>query len=104
LSIQSGDLRSNIERISNLDSVRRIERDQSAQDFGQKERDANRNRGNPHHAPISDEEPHDVVDVSSAYHASDTENDTGETAPTVKPSSVPVPPTPAPDHHLDIKV
>ena len=72
MSIQSGDLRSNIERIHHLDTVRRIERDQRAQDFGQKERDANRNRKKPSHASISEEEPQDVVDVSSAYHPPET--------------------------------
>ena len=104
MSIQSGDLLTPIEHINNLDTVRRIEPNQSTKEFGQKERDAKRNRKNPHHAPVPDEDPHDVVDVSSAYHVPDTDSATDDTVPGVQRPTIPVPSPPAPDHHVDIKV
>src|SRR5262245_7455008 len=101
MSIQSGDLRANVERVGMIETVQRIERDQNVQEFKHKERDAKRNRRNPHHAAASEEEPHDVVDVSSAYHTPDTDIGKRPADPTVK--SPPAHPTHS-DHHIDIKV
>ena len=100
----SGDLLSPIERVRTLDTVRRIERDQNAQEFGQKEQGSNQNRRNTPHSPASDEEPQDVVDVSSDYHATETAPALKDAVSSADPSPIRSQPPPDSEHHLDIKV
>jgi hypothetical protein len=104
MSIQPGDLRVSIERTGAVDTIRRIERDQSAQEFGQKEKDSNRKHKNAPHASGFEEEPQDVVDVSSAYHPPEIVSSPGDPHPETRRSESRILPSTESNHHIDIKV
>lgn len=111
------DLRTITERISGPDAIRRVERDESAQNFGQRNRDKN-SGGKPSSQPdAEDESPHDVVEVSADYHPSHLPPPSPLVSP-ASPALLPArrarasnatgakdtpPPTPT-ERHIDIQV
>lgn len=101
MSIQSGDLSAHIERVGLTESVLRVERDQRIDGDGQKEKDNERGRKPPHHAPPAEEDPHDVVEVSRDYHAAESH---GSVHPAIDRPSARAQSAPNSHPHLDIKV
>ncbi len=115
MSVEPGSLRTAVERIPAPDSIRRVERDKSGQEFGQKNRDA---RQNGKHFPgeaADPETPQDVVDLSGDYHHEGTALPVPVVPPlepsTLKRAGTPASirtlrpaPNPPPERHIDIQV
>ncbi|HZP80291.1 MAG TPA: hypothetical protein VFB21_01515 [Chthonomonadaceae bacterium] len=109
------DLRTIVERISGPDAIRRVERDESAQNFGQRHRDRNSGGKRPPQQEAEDESPQDVVEVSADYHPAHLPP---PLVPPASPSLLPArrarasnakgadaAPSPAPtERHIDIQV
>lgn len=114
MSVEPGPIRTAVERITGPDFVRRVERDEGAQEFGQKNRDS-RQGGKRQPAPSDDlTAPQDVVDLSADYHAPGTPHAPAPPAPALPPGkqarlpSAPrvllSPAQDSPDRHIDIQV
>lgn len=109
MSIQPGDLRPGIERLSDVHYVRRVERDAEAQEFGQKNQGERKKGQRPDEEAPEAEAPRDVVEVRGEAHLSEW---TGVPAsPLPRPDRLPaasdtrqLPPSASPDRHIDIKV
>jgi hypothetical protein len=66
MSLESEPLRLPLERITDSDFLHRVQRDERAKDFGQKQQHDSRGGKHSDH-PAEEETPQDVVDVSEDY-------------------------------------
>jgi hypothetical protein len=99
-----------LDRISGPEVVHRVERDESAQEFGKKNRDERNNRKRRPTEAADLDTPQDVVDLSADYQSeASAPVPTLPPAPPVPARGVPVrvpdaSAEPSPDRHIDIKV
>jgi hypothetical protein len=93
MSLPSGFLSMNVERINAPTGVRRVERDRGADEFNRKQQDAQNGRGSAHE-DADEEVPADVVDVSSEYRAPNL--------PLSAPHAIPAASSATPPKHIDI--